>query len=61
MKSNMWKRVAAIGMAFGMLTASMPVLAFEDEMFVEDDSYIVVEDDTETVITPETDAVDDVG
>ena len=58
MKRNMWNKIIAIGMAFGMLTASMPVLAFEDEMVVEDDSYIVVEDDTEAVITPE--AADDV-
>lgn len=52
MKRNMWNKIIAIGMAFGMLTVSMPVLAFEDEMIVEDDSYIVVEDDTEAVFAP---------
>ena len=46
---NMWKRTAAIGIVFGMLTASMPILTFAGDIFVEDDFYIAAENDTEAV------------
>ena len=55
MKRNIWTRVAAIGIASGMLITSMPVMAFDDEMIVEDDSYIVAEDETEAMLVPESD------
>ena len=44
MKRNMWKRLVAVGTTIGMLATSMPVMAFDEEMIVEDDSYIVTED-----------------
>ena len=59
MKKNMWKRVAALGISFGMLMASMPVKAFDDVMIVEDDSSIVAEDETEDMIAPESGDVDE--
>ncbi len=58
MKKNMWKRVAAVGITFGMLITCMPVQAFDDEMIVEDDSYFVVEDEIEETIDSENDGDD---
>ena len=59
MKKNMWKRVAAISVSFGMLMTSMPAMAFDDVMIVEDDSYIAAEDETEAMIAPASDDIDE--
>ncbi len=44
MKRQLWKKIAAIGLTFGMLASSMPVGTSADEMIMEDDTYIVAED-----------------
>ena len=50
---NMWKRVIAVGMTFGMLVTCIFVPSYADDTMIEDSFYIIAEDDTEAVVEPE--------
>lgn len=54
---NMWKRTAAIGIVFGMLTASMPILTFAGDIFVENDLAISAEYETEAEVNLGSDVI----